>query len=694
MCTSTRFPEAIPLKSITAPKIVKALTKFFTYFGLPKSIQSDQGSNFMSGLFQQVMHTLGIDQFKSSAYHPESQGALERFHQTLKTMMKAYCLENQKDWDEGIHFLLFAVRESVQESIGFSPFELVFGHMVRGPLKLLKETWLEENSSLNLLDYVSSFKNRLLKATEMAKENLKGSQAKMKVWYDKKVRQREFKPGDKVLVLLPISGHPLRARYYGPCTIESKLSEENYLVKTPNRRRQTQLCHINMLKPYYDRDSKTTVEKVNLAFETESRDTLENVDIDKGKQDNLGCLKSKNSSILDNLDQKLNHLDSEKKDEVAKLILEYRHLFPDIPGRTDVLFHDVDVGEAKPIKQPPYRLNPIKKEHMQKEIDYVFKHDIIERSDSEWSSPCILVPKPDKTYRFCTDYRKINAVTKTDSYPIPRIDDCIDRVGQAKYVTKFDLLKGYWQVPLTERAKKISAFATPDGLFQYKVMPFGMKNAPATFQRLISNLIRDLPKCEGYIDDIIIYSDTWKEHMHQLQEFLEKLSQAKLTANLVKSEFGKATVTYLGHVVGQGHVRPIQAKVEAIAGFPVPTSRKELMRFIGMTGYYRKFCPNFSDVTAPLTSLLSKKVKFTWSENCQRSFEKVKMLLQSAPVLIAPDFNKPFKLTVDASDLGAGAVLMQEHSGIDHPICYFSKKFLKHQKNYSTIEKETLVLMP
>ena len=174
------------------------------------------------------------------------------------------------------------------------------------------------------------------------------------------------------------------------------------------------------------------LEKVNLAFETESRDTLENVDIDKGKQDNLGCLKLKNSSILGNLDQKLNHLDSEKKDEVAKLILEYRHLFPDVPGRTDVLFHDVDVGEAKPIKQPPYRLNPIKKEHMQKEIDYMFKHDIIERSDSDWSSPCILVPKPDKTYRFFTDYRKINAVTKTDSYPIPRIDDCIDRVGQAK----------------------------------------------------------------------------------------------------------------------------------------------------------------------------------------------------------------------------------------------------------------------
>ncbi|KAK3098851.1 hypothetical protein FSP39_023736 [Pinctada imbricata] len=171
MCTSTRFPEAMPLRNIKAKTIVKALTKFFSFVGAPKAIQSDQGSNFMSGLFQQVMHELGIRQYKSSAYHPESQGALERFHQTLKTMMKTYCHQYGKDWDEGVHLVLFAAREAVQESLGFSPFELVFGHTVRGPLKLLKEKWLTETSDLNLLDYVSNFKEKLYNACKLFQEN-------------------------------------------------------------------------------------------------------------------------------------------------------------------------------------------------------------------------------------------------------------------------------------------------------------------------------------------------------------------------------------------------------------------------------------------------------------------------------------------------------------------------------------------
>ena len=159
MCASTRFPEAIPLRIISAKSIVKALIKFFTLVGLPKSIQSDQGSNFMSGLFQQVMDELGIKQYRSSAYHPESQGALERFHQTLKNMIRSYCFDTNRDWDERVHLLLFAVRESVQESLGFSPLELVFGHSVRGPLKLFKEKLLSHDDvSLNLLQYVSDFR--------------------------------------------------------------------------------------------------------------------------------------------------------------------------------------------------------------------------------------------------------------------------------------------------------------------------------------------------------------------------------------------------------------------------------------------------------------------------------------------------------------------------------------------------------
>ena len=190
MCASTRFAKVVLLRNIKAPTIVKSLIKFFTLVGLPRSVQSNQGSNFMSGLMQQIMFQLGIKQFKSTAYHPESQGVLERFHQTLKNILRAYYTEYDKDWDEGVHLVLFAAREAVQESLGFSPFELLFGHAVRGPLKVLKEVWLQEETVMNLLDYVSDMRQRLRRAWEVASTNLKWAQTKMKAWHDKKGKDR------------------------------------------------------------------------------------------------------------------------------------------------------------------------------------------------------------------------------------------------------------------------------------------------------------------------------------------------------------------------------------------------------------------------------------------------------------------------------------------------------------------------
>ena len=222
-------------------------------------------------------------------------------------------------------------------------------------------------------------------------------------------------------------------------------------------------------------------------------------------------------------------------------------------------------------------------------------------------------------FRFCVDFRKLNAVTRSDSFPIPRIDDCINKIGHAKFVSKLDLLKGFWQVPLTERAKKLSAIVTPQGLYQYKVMDFGIKNAPATFQRLINQLTRDLEGCEGYIDDIVIYSNTWQQHMECIHSLLNRLTQANLTVNLTKSEFGHIHITFLGYVVGQEEITPVMAKVEAITCFPAPQTKRELMRFLGMAGYYRKFCHNFSIVTAPLTNLLKKKVSVQLDSSMSRS---------------------------------------------------------------------------
>ena len=330
MCKFTRFPEAIPLRNIKAPKIVESLIKFFTFVGLPASLQSDQGSNFMSNIMQQVLYQLGIKQYKSSAYHPESQGAIERFHQTLKNLMRAYCFEFKLDWDQGIHLLLFTVREAIQESLGFSPFELVYGRTVRGPLKLLKENWLTEKAPVSLLDQVSNLRSRLTRITELAMENLKASQARMKTWYDRRAKNRSFKEGEKVLALLPVPNSPLQARFCGPYLITKKLNNVNYVISTPDRRKSQRLCHVNMLKKYFERETSRNATKVApVAMTVEVEEDLCRDEIMSG------CVKLQNSDVLSNLQEKLSHLTKSERQQMISLITEFSVLFPDVPeGQT------------------------------------------------------------------------------------------------------------------------------------------------------------------------------------------------------------------------------------------------------------------------------------------------------------------------------------------------------------------------
>ena len=321
-------------------------------------------------------------------------------------------------------------------------------------------------------------------------------------------------------------------------------------------------------------------------------------------------------------------------------------------------------------------------------------NDLIEPSCSPWSSPVVLVDKEEGKHRLCFDYRKVNNCTVPDNFPLPRIEDCLDKIGKARYVSKLDLLKGYWQVPLTDHARKISAFITPDGLFECKVMPFGMRNAAGTFQRLMWTVTKDLEGCTIYLDDIIVISNTWDEHILRIRALFEALSKFGLVVNLSKCEFAKAEVTYLGHRVGQGKVIPKQSNVDAVLSFPVPKTKRNVRQFLGVSGYYRRFVPKYAEIASPLTNLLKNKNTFKWDSLCQDSFDKLKSILSSYPVLRSPDFSKEFKLRVDASDTGIGAVLMQSgEEGVDHPLSYFSRKLNDHQMKYSTVEKETLALV-
>ncbi|CAM4678617.1 unnamed protein product [Leuciscus chuanchicus] len=619
MCAATRFPEAVPLRNLRAKAVVKELIKFCSTFGLPKVIQTDRGTNFTSKMFEQILKELDINHQLSSAYHPESQGAIERFHQTLKTMLRSYCVETGKDWDEGLPFLLFAVRETVQESLGYSPAELVFGHVVRGPLKLLSEQLLTEHPTpVAIPDYVQSLRQRLQSAREVAAKHLETAQGKMKARFDQKSVKRSFHPGDSVLALLPTPGSVFQAKFNGPYIVKKKVSDTNYIINTPDRRRKSRLCHINMLKRYVTAQckSETKCDKptdetncVTASVPTSTVAMFTNYTMEEdglcSREVQISSTRLQNSAILNDLKSYLAHLGESQAKELTDLLHKFPSLFSDVPGKTTMCSHDIDVGNASPIKQHPYRVNPQKRNIMKAEVEYMLKNGFAVPSQSPWSSPCLLVPKPDSTYRFCTDFRKVNNITKADSFPLPRMEDCVDRVGNAKFVTKLDLLKGYWQVPLTSRASEISAFVTPDNFLQYSVLAFGMRNAPATFQRLMYNVLAGVKNCEVYLDDVVIHSHTWTEHLSTLENVFKRFADASLTLNLSKCEFAKAVISYLGKQVGQGMVKPVEAKVVAILEYKIPSNKRELRRFLGMCGYYRAFCPNFSSVVSPLTDLLS-----------------------------------------------------------------------------------------
>uniref|UniRef100_A0A8P4GQ49 Gypsy retrotransposon integrase-like protein 1 n=1 Tax=Dicentrarchus labrax TaxID=13489 RepID=A0A8P4GQ49_DICLA len=238
MCQNIRYPAAYPLRTITTRSVVRALSQFISIFGIPKVIQSDQGSNFSSHMFSQVLKQLRVQHNQVSAYHAQSQGALERFHQTLKSLLRAYCTELGKDWEEGLPWLMLAAREVTQESTGFSPNELVFAHTVRGPLAALCGNWKESNPPKNLIDYVNGFRHRLYMAGELAKEKLVLAQNKMKNLYDRHAERRVFSPGEQVLALFPIVASPFQAKFAGPYTVLKQISEQNYIISTPSRRKK------------------------------------------------------------------------------------------------------------------------------------------------------------------------------------------------------------------------------------------------------------------------------------------------------------------------------------------------------------------------------------------------------------------------------------------------------------------------
>ncbi|GFU91784.1 retrovirus-related Pol polyprotein from transposon 297 [Trichonephila clavipes] len=327
---------------------------------------------------------------------------------------------------------------------------------------------------------------------------------------------------------------------------------------------------------------------------------------------------------------------------------------------------DIELISDKPIKTKPYRMSPRQINILREEIKRLLELGVIEIGQSDYTSPLILVESPNKDPRPCVDYRRLNEITRAEFFPLPNMEEIVEKVSAAPYVTVMDLSKGYFQIPLTPRAQRYAAFVTPFGTYIPKKMMFGLVCAPYYFCKLMAQVL------EG------------------------RLRKAGLKVKPSKCKFAQEEVLFLGHRIGSGSRSPSDLKIKAIADFPRPTTKTHVRSFLGLVGYYSHYIPNYSTIASPLTDALKgkiKKEKITWDEKCGKAFEELKAKLVTQPILFAPDFATEFILQTDASEVGAGVVLSQRIEGEEHPIVFLSKKFSKAERNYSTVERELAAII-
>ena len=390
-----------------------------------------------------------------------------------------------------------------------------------------------------------------------------------------------------------------------------------------------------------------------------------------------------------------------QRDEMIAFLQRHHTAFAledDERGETDLIEMSIETGEAEPRKCAPRRMPFAVRGEVARQLQRMQTAGVIQPSSIPWASPVVMVRKKDGTHRFCIDYRQLNAVTKSDVYPLPRIDDLLDQLGQCHFFSTLDLASGYWQIRMSPSSREKTAFVTPQRLFEFLVMPFGLTNPPAVFQRLMQRVFTGLNPESGpdfvtvYIDDVLIFSRTLEEHLTHLQTVIGRIEEAGLKLKPSKCQFVRQEVEYLGHLVTPQGLKTNSRLVEAVREFPRPIDVSGVRRFLGLASYYWRFIRNFAKISEPLRELTRKDVSFRWTQAHEDALTELKGKLASAPVLAYPSFDKPFTVETDASIGGIGAILSQEDSKL-HPVDYASRALSSAERNYSVTELETLAVV-
>ena len=429
-------------------------------------------------------------------------------------MLKRVLNEKSYSWDLMVPYVLFAYREVPQESTGFSPFELIYSRDVRGPLDVLKESWSSGEKEMDdILTYMMKTREKMELASWLAHKNLRTTQQKHKEWYDRKARKIKLKEGDQVLLLLPDSTEKFRAKWRGPYEVKKKLGKVNYEIMMPEQR-SSKVVNINLLKKWHPRET---------AYANVIEEDPEIVDYRWKEGDTLRVWEK---------------LGAEQRNQLGELLQHFSNVTKNQPGQTHLLTHSIPTGTARPTRLKPYQIPIAYREKVEQKLREMEHNGIIEKSSSKWASPVVVVIKKDSSLRICVDYRRLNQVTVFDAYPIPRVDKLLDAIGGAAFITTLDLVKGYWQVHMTDDDKAKTAFTTPNGLYQFTMMPFGLSEAPATFQGMMDSVLWGTEKFTGvYLDNVVICSNNWTKHLYHITEVFQRLQKAGLTIKIKKCIF-------------------------------------------------------------------------------------------------------------------------------------------------------------
>lgn len=399
-------------------------------------------------------------------------------------------------------------------------------------------------------------------------------------------------------------------------------------------------------------------------------------------------------------------LTPEQQEDMTGLLYRWRKVFSQHEedfGRTGIVKHQIPTGPAPPSRERYRPVPPSLYQELQALLKNMLESGVVRESASPWAAPIVLVKKKDGSWRFCVDYRKLNALTHKDAYPLPRIEESLTGLKAAKWYSTLDLASGYWQVEMDPADRKKTAFTTPFGLYEFERMPFGLCNAPATFQRLMQRCLGNLvnESLLIYLDDVVVFSPDFNSHLKHLEEVFQRLNQHGLKLQPKKCSLFQREVTYLGHVISEEGVATDPAKTAAVKEWPVPQTVRQVRSFLGFAGYYRRFIPAFSKIAMPLNALTrntahdKRSTPVNWSDECQQAFDSLKEALLHAPILAYADFSLPFRLYTDASFEGLGAVLAQIQNGNERVIAYASRSLQpaeRNDQNYSSFKLELLAL--